>query len=138
MAKMPENVKSMFKHQGIVVFSTASKDGIPNAVPIGAKKIIDDETILISDQYFGKTLKNITENPIAGITFWDLKSHEGYQIKGTITIETQGKRFEDTAKWIEKIGKAKNKPLKSKGAVIFKITDIYCVTSGKDAGKKIA
>ncbi len=138
MAKMPENVKSMFKHQGIVVFSTASKDGVPNAVPIGAKKIIDDETILISDQYFGKTLKNITENPIAGITFWDLKSHEGYQIKGTITIETQGKRFEDTAKWIEKIGKAKNKPLKSKGAVIFKITDIYCVTSGKDAGKKIA
>ncbi len=138
MAKMPEHVKSMFKHQGIVVFSTASKDGIPNAVPIGAKKIIDDETILISDQYFGKTLKNITENPIAGITFWDLKSHEGYQIKGTITIETQGKRFEDTAKWIEKIGKAKNKPLKSKGAVIFKITDIYCVTSGKDAGKKIA
>ncbi len=138
MAKMPEHVKSMFNDQRIVVFSTASKDGIPNAVPIGAKKIIDDETILISNQYFGKTLKNITENPIAGITFWDLKSHEGYQIKGTITIETQGKRFEDTAKWIEELGKAKNKPLKSKGAVILKITDIYCVTSGKDAGKKIA
>ncbi len=138
MAKMPEHVKSMFNDQRIVVFSTASKDGIPNAVPIGAKKVIDDETILISNQYFDKTLKNITENPVAGLTFWDLKKHEGYQIKGTITIEASGKRFKDTAKWIEEMGKAKNKPLKSKGAVILKITDVYCVTSGKDAGKKIA
>ncbi len=138
MAKMPEQVKSMFKNQRIVVFSTASKDGIPNAVPIGAKKIIDDETILISNQYFDKTLKNLIENPRAGLTFWDTKTHEGYQIKGTITIETTGERFENTAKWIEEMGKAINKPLKSKGAVIFKITDVYCVTSGKDAGKKIA
>ncbi len=138
MAKMPDYVKSMLKNQRIVVFSTASKDGIPNAVPIGAKKIIDDETILISNQYFDKTLKNLIENPVAGLTFWDTKSHEGYQIKGTTTIETSGERFKKTAKWIEEIGKAKNKPLKSKGAVILKITDVYCVTSGKDAGKKIA
>ncbi len=138
MAKMPEQVKLMFTNQRIVVFSTASRDGIPNAVPIGAKKIIDDETILISNQYFDKTLKNLIENPRASLTFWDIKTHEGYQLKGTITIETIGERFENTAKWIEEMGKARNKPLKSKGAVIFKITDVYCVTSGKDAGKKIA
>lgn len=138
MAKMTEQVKSIFNSQRIVVFSTASKDGIPNAVPIGAKKIIDDETILISNQYFDKTLKNIMENPRAGLTFWDIKTHEGYQVKGTITIETSGERFEKTAKWIEEMGKARKKPLKSKGIVILKITDIYCVTAGKDAGKKIA
>ena len=138
MAKMTEQVKSIFNSQRIVVFSTASKDGIPNAVPIGAKKIIDDETILISNQYFDKTLKNIMENPRAGLTFWDIKTHEGYQVKGTITIETSGERFEKTAKWIEEMGKAKKKPLKSKGSVILKITDVYCVTAGKDAGKKIA
>ena len=41
-------------------------------------------------------------------------------------------------KWIEEMGKAINKPLKSKGAVIIKITDIYSVASGPGAGKKLA
>ncbi len=138
MAEMTEQVKSIFEKQGIVTFATASLDGIPNAVPIGAKKVIDNETILISDQYFGKTLKNIKENPYASLTFWDANTFEGYQIKGSLTIETSGKRFEETAAWIEEMGKAVNKPLKSKGVIIFKISLIYCVTAGPDAGKKIA
>jgi len=33
------------------VLATATGDGTPNAVPMAAKKIIDDETILLSDQY---------------------------------------------------------------------------------------
>jgi len=99
------------------------------------KKIIDDETILISDQYFDKTLKNLKNNPRAAITIWD--KFEGYQIKGTITIETSGKRFEETAQWIKEKGEALNFPLKSKGAVVLKITDIYIVSPGPDAGKKV-
>ncbi len=138
MAEMTEKIKSVFEKQGIVVFATASKSGSPNAVPIAAKKIINNETILISDQYFGKTLKNINENPHVAVTFWDQETFEGYQFKGTVTIETSGKRFEETTRWIEKLAKAVKKPLKSKGAVIMKMTDIYCVTSGPDAGKKIA
>ncbi len=138
MAEMTEQIKSVFEKQGIVVFATASKDGSPNAVPIAAKRIIDNETILVSDQYFGKTLNNINANPHVALTFWDQETFEGYQLKGTVTIETSGQRFEETAGWIEELGKAVNKPLKSKGAVIMKITDIYCVTSGPNAGKKIA
>ncbi len=138
MTEMTEQVRSIFEKERIVILATASKDGIPNAVPVGAKKVIDNETILISNQYFGKTLKNMNENPNAALTFWDTKTHEGYQIKGFVTIETSGKRFEETAAWIDEMGKAVNKPLKSKGAVILKISEIYCVTSGADAGKKIA
>ena len=76
------------------------------------------------------------KNPIAAITTWD--QGEGYQIKGKITIETSGKRFEETAKWIEEFGKAMNVPLKSKGAVIMKVTEVYIVSPGEDAGKRIA
>ncbi len=56
------------------------------------------------------------------ITIWD--QHEGFQIKGTVTIETSGKRFEETAKWIDEMGKAMNAPLKSKGAITMKGTEI--------------
>lgn len=136
MAKMNARMKEIFEKQETIVLATATKDGVPNVVPINAKKILDDETILISDQFFGKTLKNMQENPQAALTIWD--KLEGYQVKGTVTIETSGKRFEETAQWIDGIGKALNLPLKSKGAIIMKITAIYHVSPGPDAGKQIA
>jgi predicted pyridoxine 5'-phosphate oxidase superfamily flavin-nucleotide-binding protein len=136
MAKMTERMKELFDKVRPVVLSTASIDGTPNAVPIGAKKIIDDETILISDQFFNKTLANMKANPKVAITYWE--GREGYQLKGTVTIETTGKRFEETAQWIEEMSNKAGFPLKSKGAIIFKIKEIYAIAPGPGAGKKLA
>jgi len=136
MAKLTQRIKEIFEKQETVVLATASKEGIPNVVPVNAKKILDDETILISDQFFNKTLGNMKDNPQVAITIWD--KLEGYQIKGTATIEASGKRFEETAKWIDDIGKKLNLPLKSKGAVIITITDIYNVSPGPNAGARVA
>jgi hypothetical protein len=136
MAKMNAKMKEIFEKQETVVLSTATKDGVPNVIPITAKKVLDDETILVSDQFFNKTLANLKENPQASITTWD--NLEGYQLKGSVAIETSGPRFEETAQWIEEMGKALNLPLKSKGAVILTITDIYSVSPGPDAGAKVA
>lgn len=135
MAKMTERMKELFTKVPTAVLTTATIDGIPNAVPVGAKKIIDDETILISDQYFNKTLANLKSNPQAAVTFWE--GHEGYQLKCSITIETQGARFEETAKWIEALGNKAGHPLQSKGAVILNIKEIYGVSPGPGAGKKL-
>jgi hypothetical protein len=136
MAKMTERMMEVFTKVPTAVLATATADGTPNAVPVGAKKIIDDETVLISDQFFGKTLANIKANPKVALTYWE--GHEGYQIKGTVTVETSGPRFEETAKWIEEMGNKSGFPLKSKGAVILKIDEIYGVAPGPGAGKKLA
>jgi len=136
MAKLNQRMKEIFEKQKPIVLATATKDGIPNVVPVGMKKIIDDETILISDQYLNKTRKNIEANPRVAITVWD--EIEGYQIKGTVTIETSGPLFEETARWVKERGKSLNRPLKSKGALILKITEIYCVSPGPNAGMRIA
>ena len=136
MAQMTERMKELFNKIRTVVLSTATPDGTPNAVPIGAKKILDDETILISDQFFNKTLANLKANPTAAITFWE--GHEGYQIKGTVSIETTGPRYEDTARWIEDLSAKAGFPLKSKGAIILKIEEIYGVSPGPAAGRKLA
>jgi len=136
MAQMTDRMKKIFENVPTAVVATATSDGEPNAVPVGAKKIIDDETILISDQFFNKTLANMKSNPRIAVSFWE--GHEGYQLKGTITIETSGKRFEETAKWIEEMGNKAGFPLKSKGAVILKIDEIYGLAPGPGAGKKLA
>jgi predicted pyridoxine 5'-phosphate oxidase superfamily flavin-nucleotide-binding protein len=133
---MTEKMVEMFEKVPVAILATAKPDGIPNAVPIGAKKIIDRETILISDQFFNKTLANMKANPRVSLTYWE--DHAGYQLKGTVTIETTGSRFEETARWIEEMGKKLGFPIKSKGAIILSVEEIYAVGPGPDAGKRLA
>jgi len=136
MAKMTDRMKELFEKVPTIILATSTGDGTPNAVPVGSKKIIDDETILISNQFFNKTLANLRANPRVAVTFWE--GFEGYQLKGSIVIETSGQRFEETAKWIEDLGNKIGFPLTSKGAVILKINEIYAVAPGPGAGKLLA
>lgn len=136
MAQMTERMQELFNKVRTVIFATATGDGMPNAVPIGAKKIVDAETILISDQYFDKTLANMKANPRASVVYWE--GREGYQLKGSVSIETSGPRYEDTARWIDELGAKFGLPLKSKGAIIFKVEEIYDLAPGPDAGKRLA
>lgn len=135
MAKMTPRIREILEKQETVVLATATKEGVPNVVPINAKKILDDETILISDQFFKKTLANLQQNPCVAITLWD--KLEGYQIKGRVTIETTGPRFEEAARWIDGIGKALNLPLASKGVVIVAVEELYDVSPGPRAGARL-
>ena len=136
MAEMTERMKELFEKVETVSLGTSTPDGTPNTVPIGAKKIIDDETVLISDQFLNKTLANIKSNPKASVTYWE--GTEGYQLKGSVTVETSGERYEETARWIEELGNRVGFPLKSKGVLIFKIEEIYGVSPGPGAGKQLA
>ena len=136
MAQMTERMQKLLEKVQTAVLATSTKDGVPNAVPIGAKKIIDPETVLVSDQFFNKTIENIRSNPRVSLMYWE--GHEGYQLKGTVTVETSGNRFEETARWIEERGKDIGFPLRSKGAVILKIEEIYAIGPGPKAGRKLA
>ena len=138
MAMLTERMKEIFQKQAnrTYPFGTADKNGVPNLVPVNAAKILDDDTMLVSDQFFGKTLKNLKENPKVSITFWE--KMEGYQVKGEAQIVTEGKLFEETSEWIRKLGEKIGVPLKSKGAIVIKIKEIYSVSPGPDAGKKLA
>lgn len=100
-------------------------------VPIGAFKLLDDETLLISDQFFQKTLKNLKENPKIALSFWGEKG--GYQIKGPITLHTNDDVFKQDVAWMKEV----RPTLTPKSAVIVKITDVYNIKGGADAGKKI-
>ena len=136
MAQMTERMQELFKKTRTVVLSTATGDGTPNAVPVSAKQIIDAETILISDQHFNKTLANMNANPRVSVTYWE--GSEGYQLKGIVTIETSGQRYEDTARWIDELSAKYGLPLKSKGTIILKIEKIYDIAPGPNAGKQLA
>jgi len=131
MVKVTDEIKASLAGTKLVFLATSSKNGTPNAVPVGAFKLLDDETMLISDQYFKKTLANIKENPKVAVSYWGEKG--GFQIKGTVTVHTNDEIFKKDAAWVKEL-----KPnLVAKSAIVLKITDVYLVKPGPDAGKKI-
>jgi predicted pyridoxine 5'-phosphate oxidase superfamily flavin-nucleotide-binding protein len=116
----------------LVFLATASGEGIPNVVPIGFARPIDNGSILIADNYMKKTRKNIEENPNVAIVTKDAQKNP-YQIKGTAKIFKSGKIFEEVVEWAQNV----MTKLNPKAAIVVKVTDVYSVKPGPEAGEKV-
>ena len=115
-----------------VVFLSTSADNIPNVVPIGFARPLDDENILFVDNFMNKTRDNLEKNPKAAIVVRDA-SKCPYQFKGTVEIFESGKYFDDAVDWATSV----MSKLSPKAAILFKVEQIYSVQPGPDAGKKV-
>ncbi len=131
MVKLTEEMKESLTGVKNIYLATSSKAGVPNVVPMGAFKLMDDETMLLSDQFMQKSLANMTENPKIALSFWGEKG--GFQLKGTVTLHKDDQVFKDDVTWV----KGMKATLNPKTAIVMKITDVYAVKPGPDAGKKI-
>ena len=91
--RIPDEIKQFFESVPVMAFSTADKDGKPNVVAIGSKKIVNDNTIWVIDTYFKKTKENLLQNNKVAIAMW--KGPKGYQIKGIAKYYSEGPIFEE-------------------------------------------
>jgi predicted pyridoxine 5'-phosphate oxidase superfamily flavin-nucleotide-binding protein len=131
MVTLTQEIKESLRGTKTYFLATSSKKGIPNVVPIAAVKLLDDRTMLISDQFFNKTLENMKENPEIALSWWGDKG--GFQIKGTVTIHTNDEIFRQNVAWM----KEDWPKFVPKSAVKVKITGVYIVKPGPEPGKKI-
>ena len=142
--RIPQHVKETLeaaqKERRLVV-ATSSKSARPNAAPIGIIRFLDDETLIIVDNYFLKTRQNLEENPYVAISGWHMEEREGslstvsaYQLKGRAKIESSGELYEKVRAEI----KSKRPDLPVKAIVLVKVEEIYDSKSGSNAGKPIA
>jgi uncharacterized protein len=131
MVTLTQEIKESLQGSKISFLATSSKNGIPNVVPIAAFKLLDDGTMLISDQFFNKTLVNMKENPAIALSWWGDKG--GFQIKGDVTIHTDNGIFEKNLAWM----KESWPKFVPKSAVLVNITGVYMVKPGPEPGKKI-
>jgi predicted pyridoxine 5'-phosphate oxidase superfamily flavin-nucleotide-binding protein len=135
MATITQEMKDIFEKCRPYIFTTASKDGKPNGVPIGMARIISDDEVLLADNFMNKTRKNLAENPWTAITFWSQESRLGYQFKGRARVEESGKHLEDLKRGMRE----RKAPFSPKAVVIVKVEEIYYVGGGgsKDTGKRV-
>ena len=97
------NAKEILKNawdqrEGPVVFSTADKNGVPNAVYASGVKMLDDGRIVVVDNYFTKTRANIKSGS-KGVVLFITKEKKSYQAKGNIEYLTDGPIYEDMRQW---------------------------------------
>ncbi|MCP1714588.1 putative pyridoxine 5'-phosphate oxidase superfamily flavin-nucleotide-binding protein [Methanocalculus alkaliphilus] len=131
MVQIDQKLKDAIAEVKILPLATASRDGIPNVVPMGSIWVIDEETIWIADNFMKKTLENVLENPHAALYVWSQSVGGCVQIKCDVTVEQSG----------ENVGKMRailheKKPnLSGKSLLILKVKEIYECAPGPKAGE---
>lgn len=133
MVKLNEEMKEAFSGVKTFPVATASKDGVPNVVPIGFCMLVDDETIWIADNFMKKTLANVKENPKLSLYLWGPEIKGCFQIKGDVKVVSEGEDFQKMREVVlSKMSKAPAKNL-----LVVKITDVYTCAPGPEAGDKL-
>lgn len=132
MVKLSPEVKEVIQKQKPLPIATADKTGKPNVIFVGMWKFIDDETIMIVDNFLKKTADNLKANPKLSLVAYDSESKQSYQVKGSVDYLEKGDRFEEAK------AMASSKKLPGKAVLIFHIEEVYDSVYGPNAGTKIS
>jgi predicted pyridoxine 5'-phosphate oxidase superfamily flavin-nucleotide-binding protein len=114
--------------------ATADKAGVPNLSPKGTLGVADDNTLVFADIFSLKTRKALEENPNVAVAVVDPAGPSGYQFKGKSELLTSGPLYDKVAADVKAALPQVGPP---KYVVKIDVTDIYSLTPGPDAGKKI-
>lgn len=135
MAKLTQDMKDIMEKTRGYSVATCTKDGIPNVVAMHFVKILSDDEIMMAQIFLKKSFENIQQNPTIAIAVWDydVKPRKGYQFKGIARIETSGKIYDMAVEMV----KAEKPDLTPKSAIVVKITDIFAISPGPNAGKNV-
>jgi len=99
MPALPEQVSQAWdERKGPIIFTTVDANGVPNAIYATCVDKPDEDTIVVADNYFDKTRRNILAGSKGSILFMT-EGGKAFQLKGTIEYHTEGDVFDDMKKW---------------------------------------
>jgi len=122
MVSLPEEVKIAIDKAETSCVATADKNAVANVVYVTYLKYLDDNTLVIADNKFDKTRANLDANPKAACVVLDSDTRKAYQVKGTVTIYSEGKEFESVVEWVH----VNHPQLEPKAAVHVQVEEVYC------------
>ena len=100
MAKLPEVVSEAWDNRkGAIVLTTVGADGVANSIYATCVSKYDEQTLVVADNYFDKTRKNILLGSEKGVILFITEDDKAYQIKGTIQYCKEGPVFDDMKSW---------------------------------------
>ena len=116
MNKITPTIKKLIKDNPMAL-ATVDTHGKPNVIAVAYVKVINDNQLVITDNYMIQTRKNILANKNVCMACWD-KEWSGYKFVGQAQYHTKGEWKELVEEMLE------NKDLAVKGAILVTITEI--------------
>jgi uncharacterized protein len=118
VAKLPEQVLAAWgDHEDPPVLATIGHDGLPNAIFATCVRVLDGETVVVANNYFDKTLRNIIAGSRGSLLFIT-KEKKSFQIKGAIEYYESGPFFDYMKSW--------NPPERpGHGAAVLRVEEVY-------------
>jgi predicted pyridoxine 5'-phosphate oxidase superfamily flavin-nucleotide-binding protein len=118
------------------VIATASSDGTPNVTYLSRVRAIDDERVALSNQFFSKTVRNLTENPRASVLLIDPVKYHEYRL--TLVFERTERRgaiFDRLREDVDTVAAVTGMQnvFKLRAADIYRVTEIEQTSGPTDA-----
>jgi predicted pyridoxine 5'-phosphate oxidase superfamily flavin-nucleotide-binding protein len=126
--------------EGVVpaVIATASADGVPNVTHLTRVHLVDDERVALSNQFFSKTVRNLSENPQACVLLIDPITFDEYRLVLRYErTERRGPVFDRLHRDVEAVAALTGMQgiFKLKSADVYRVIELDCVTpTARDTG----
>ena len=118
MPALPSPVSTAWeKRKGPIILTTVDNNGVPNAIYATCVSKFSEDSIVVADNYFNKTRRNILAGSRGSILFMT-KNGKSYQIKGSIEYHKEGEIFNDMKRW-----NPKHRP--GNAAAVLKVEEVY-------------
>ena len=118
MNKLPNIILNEWANKtSAPVVTTVDEEGNTNSIYATCVSIYNEEKILIANNFFNKTLKNI-EKGCKGNFLFITEDKKSYQLKGVYTHYTKGDMFDDMKKW-------NSKTLPGVGVAVLEVNEIF-------------
>ena len=118
MAALPQNFLEAWENrEPRMIFTTVDTNNEPNSVWVLCVKKMDDNRIMIANNFFHKTLQNI-QSGSRGALLFIAPEREAYQVKGRLEYHSEGPVYNEMKEWLDP-------KFAGVGAVILHIESIY-------------
>jgi predicted pyridoxine 5'-phosphate oxidase superfamily flavin-nucleotide-binding protein len=135
------DIESCF--EGIIPaeIATASADGVPNVTHLSRVHMVDDDHVVLSNQFFSKTTRNLAENPRACVEVIDPHTYDRYRMFLVYErTERRGPLFERLRRDVDAIAALTGMQdvFKLRSADIYRVLDLELVPSAANLADSAA
>jgi len=120
MIEIDNELKSLIENN-VLTLTTVDKEQSPHSIAVAYVKVVDNDKILVSDNYMKETIENLKINNNVSLLLWN----ENWK-KNCFSFELKGKaQYFTSGKWREEVKKIQeNRGNPAKGAVLVTILKI--------------
>jgi adenylate cyclase len=116
------------------VVATSALDGTPNITYLSRVRMVDDQRIALSNQFFSKTSRNLAENPKASVILVDPVNYRQYRLRLAYErTDRRGRVFELLHEDVEAVAAMQGMQdvFKLRGADIYRVLNIEVVPGAR-------